>query len=303
MPAYLSHAIMAEEVYNKSINDKNLFKIPIKISSLKANSLGPDLAILAEKIKKYDTHNENSQLFFLNMIKHIKENRLIEDLEVMSMLYGHISHYFLDLYIHPLIYYQEKACQTKGIIHPHFLLEGYISSYLTSKILKKDYMEIKSDYLGTINFKNKNLTTTIKETYLKTYQDSNAIISYKIVLKTLKSLDYLIKNNQIITKDILIKLTKFNNFLKNNNLSATKITNENHNQWINLWNNTIHNESIMDLYHKAISDTFEAIEGVNKYLYNDNRISNLNIIFKDLSYDTAIPCQYVKRRTYKKVNK
>ena len=62
------------------------------------------------------------------------ENNLIENPHIISLLYGHISHYFLDINCHPLIYYIEFGCNQVGFIPPHDLIEGYLSSYLTEKI-------------------------------------------------------------------------------------------------------------------------------------------------------------------------
>ncbi len=295
MPAYLSHAIMAEEVYNKSITDEKLFRIPIKSSSLKANSLGPDLTLLNNKLRKYDSHNEKTKIFFLNMIKFIKDNQFYKDNEVMSLLYGHICHYFLDVYAHPFIYYLESFCKSTSLISPHYILEGYISSYLTSIILKKDYMSIKADYLGNINLKNKKVNITLKETYLKTYQDPSIIASYSILFTCFKTLDLLIKDNPLITKSILIKLTNFESFLKNNNLTKATLTNEKNHQWTNPWSKEVHSESLIELYEKSIEATLEAINTVNKYLYDNITITPLNNIFLDLSYDTGIPCNPKKR--------
>lgn len=286
---------MAEEIYNKSINDSKLFKLPITVSNLKASSLGPDLARLNELIYKYDTHNEKTQSFFLNMIKYIKTNKLISQSEVMALLYGHISHYFLDVYIHPLIYYQEKKLQTKKtIISPHTLIEGYISAYLTTKILKKDYMDIKPNYLGTINFKNKNLINTLRETYYKTYQDPNIIPSYIIIFKSIKTLDYLIKNNPLIKKETLIKLTNFSKFLKANDLTKEKIVNSNQELWQNQWNNCQQKDTLIKLYQKAVQNTLETINIVNTYLYDDASLSTLTKTFTNLSYDTATKCSHIK---------
>ena len=57
----------------------------------------------------------------------------------------------------------------------------------------------------------------------------------------------------------------------------------------------VHSESLIELYEKSIEATIEAINTVNKYLYDNITITPLNNIFLDLSYDTGIPCNPKKR--------
>ena len=92
-----------------------------------------------------------------------------------------------------------------------------------------------------------------------------------------------------------IKLTNFESFLKNNNLTKATLTNEKNHQWPNPWSKEVHSESLIELYEKSIEATLEAINTVNKYLYDNITITPLNNIFLDLSYDTGIPCNPKKR--------
>lgn len=63
-----------------------------------------------------------------------------------------------------------------------------------------------------------------------------------------------------------------------------------------VWKDTITGEdrieSFNDLYTNSINDTLSAIEEVNRYLYGNKFISDIESVFEDLSYDTGKRCLY-----------
>lgn len=303
MPAYLTHAIMGNTIYNNAKNDDRLFKINIPLPALKASTLSPDLAKLSKS--DFNSHNKDTDLYFFNMIEYIKENKLYNDLDAMSLLYGNISHYFLDVYTHPLIYYISENCVSLNKLNSHILTEGYISSYMSEKEQHTDYMNLKSNYIGSLNFANPNLKNLIRETYYKTYNDLTILKSYKTTFELIKLIEKLTKENRFTSKEKLIKLSKFKEYLEINNLSKEDLTNEQKEYWINPVTNEKYNESFIELYNKALTKTYEAIYHVNKYLYDTESKYNLYKIFTNLSYDTGVSCSlgknliYVKKKSIK----
>ena len=303
MPAYLTHAIMGNTIYNNAKNDDRLFKINIPLPTLKASTLSPDLTKLSKS--NFNSHNKDTDLYFFNMIEYIKENKLYNDLDVMSLLYGNISHYFLDVYTHPLIYYISENCVSLNKLNSHILTEGYISSYMSEKEQHTDYMNLKSNYIGSLNFANPNLKNLIRETYYKTYNDLTILKSYKTTFELIKLIEKLTKENRFTSKEKLIKLSKFKEYLEINNLSKEDLTNEQKEYWINPVTNEKYNESFIELYNKALTKTYEAIYHVNKYLYDTESKYNLYKIFTNLSYDTGVSCSlgknliYVKKKSIK----
>lgn len=303
MPAYLTHAIMGNTIYNNAKNDDKLFKIEIPLPILKASATSPDLSILTKS--NFSSHNKDTDLYFFNMIEYIKENKLYNDLDVMSLLYGNISHYFLDVYTHPLIYYISENCVSLNKLSPHVLTEGYISSYMSEKEQHKDYMNLKSDYMGSLNFANPNLKNLIRETYAKTYNDLTILKSYKTTFELIKLIEKLTKENRFTSKEKLIKLSKFKEYLEINNLSKEDLTNEQKEYWTNPVTNEKYNESFIELYNKSLTKTYEAIYHVNKYLYDNESKDTLYKIFTNLSYDTGVSCSlgknliYVKKKSIK----
>ena len=303
MPAYLTHAIMGNTIYNNAKNDDRLFKINIPLPTLKASTLSPDLTKLSKS--NFNSHNKDTDLYFFNMIEYIKENKLYNDLGVMSLLYGNISHYFLDVYTHPLIYYISENCVSLNKLNSHILTEGYISSYMSEKEQHTDYMNLKSNYIGSLNFANPNLKNLIRETYYKTYNDLTILKSYKTTFELIKLIEKLTKENRFTSKEKLIKLSKFKEYLEINNLSKEDLTNEQKEYWTNPVTNEKYNESFIELYNKALTKTYEAIYHVNKYLYDTESKYNLYKIFTNLSYDTGVSCSlgknliYVKKKSIK----
>ena len=287
---------MGNNLYDLSIKSLNIFRIPIKKTELRGYSLGADLSSLSSIIKK-DPHNYYTQSFFLNMIKYIKENKLNEDSQAMALLYGHIAHYFLDVNTHPFIFYLDKGCQQIGMIPSHHLIEGYLSSYLSEKILNKDIMDIKDDYFCNINLNDKEIIQLLDTIYGKIYKDSKITRIYKKTLMIFKNLERLIKNG-IVSKKILITFSKFNEFMFKNKIEYDELNNEVNATYFNPVTGEKHNESFLELYYKSLDMTLDAINKVNNYLYGNMPLSSLEKVFQDLSYDTGVSCKMGKRLIY-----
>lgn len=296
MPSYISHAIMGEQLYNELDREGHIFQIPISKEEFKGYSLGADLAFLSTKITN-DPQNYHTREFFINMLKYIKENKLIENSNVIALLYGHIAHYFLDINTHPLIYYTEQGCQRVGFIPNHDLVEGYISSYLSQKILGRKIMEIKPDYFNQIDLSNPNISKLLNSIYGQMYGDYNIIKSYKKVISLFSLLEDIIKSG-LIPEKMLIQISQFNQFLHRNNLTTSELVNDSHSTYTNPVTGEKHNESLIDLYNKSIEMAYEAIKVVNDYLYSQSDTLNLEQVFTDLSYDTGVKCSLGKKYAY-----
>lgn len=303
MPSYISHAIMGEQLYNEALSQNVITKIPISKEEIKGYSLGADLAFLSPKLKN-DPQNYRTRDFFINMINYIKENNLIENSHTISLLYGHIAHYFLDINTHPLIYYIESGCQKTSLIPNHELVEGYIDSYLTQKILGKDIMDIKANYFNQPNLSNIDASNLLNSIYGEIYGDYSIIQTYKRVLYIFSKLEELIKSG-LFPKEQLINISRFNQFLQKNNLTTSEILNNNNDRFHNPVTGQICNQSFMELYNQSIEMALEAIKIVNNYLYGIGTISELETVFKNISYDTGVECSLGKRMIYtrKKVNR
>ena len=296
MPAYITHAISAEDLYFDAQEDIALFKVGMSLKELKTYALGVDLALPA---KSFNAHNQHTQAFFLNLIKYVKDNKLYLNSHVLAFLYGHISHYFLDVNVHPFVFYLEKGCQKVGLIKPHNLVEGYISSYLCQKILKTDITYVDESYFNRANIADKEIAKMINTVYKATYGADNVSETYRETLNAFIFLEKITKN-PLISKDMLIKISGFKKFLTENNLLVEELINEFKETYLNPVTGSKHSESFIELYALAIEMTLDAIFKVNQYLYGNASLDSLKSVFTDLSYDTGVPCEMGKKFNYVK---
>lgn len=287
MPNYISHAIMGEQVHKIAVKSEDFFKVYIPKEMIRGYSLGADLAVFSRKTL-VNPHDYYTRDFFLTMIQYIKNNNLTENNQIMALLYGHIAHYFFDINAHPLIYYIEGGCKRAGILSNHDLIEGYLSSYLCEKILKKNIMEITPSYFNNISLNDIEIIKTLNSVYGSVYKDYNIVKSYKRVIAVFTFLENIIKSG-LVSQEMLIRISNFNVFLEKNNLTYSELINSEHNTFFNPITGEAHNESFMDLYNRSIEMTLDAIVEVNSYLYSNGSISALETVFTDLSYNTGVP--------------
>ena len=142
MPGFVSHTVMARDVYHRLKNKC------ANLDYMVTYSLGGDLSKYAKC--RYETHHKDMDKFIYNMADYIKENNLINNKDIMGVLYGHICHYVMDSIIHPLVRKVDKSCISNR--HNHTLIEVYYDNYLVnyryqidkSEYLKNGILKIKS---------------------------------------------------------------------------------------------------------------------------------------------------------------
>ena len=295
MPSYISHAIHSEELYKELKNEK-LLEENIKLYRLRGYSIAYDYAHLVPGV---DNHNNSAKDYLLYLIRYIKDNHLQTDTDIMAYLYGHISHFFFDAFAHPLIYYIEKGCMPTSIISSHFMVEGYMNSYLSENVLNKDIMDVKASYFNDINLNNPEVKKIIRDSYKKVYNKSHVMTSFHSVHDFFNLIENIYKNT-FKTMEVARNLTKFDFFLKRNKLSLSEMTNEDHNDWLNPVTGKLHNESFLDLFYQSIDSSLEAINEINNYLYNDMDFSNVEKVIPDVSLDTGLPKKYGVKMLYKR---
>ena len=295
MPAYMSHAIMMEKLYKDYVNDNKVFKNTLDINDLKTYSLGLDLSMTSLTLT-HNPHEEYTRDFFISMITYIKDNNLVNKNNVISLLYGHIAHYFLDVYAHPFIYYIEKSNKSNTIIPTHHLIEGYLDSYLSEKILKKDVMMLNEKYFNKGKIAKESLML-LNDIYYKIYHAKNIGFIYKRTLYLLSLLEKFIKYNHFSKKD-LYRISGLKKFLNDNKLSFIDLNNEKCLYYQNPVNGEYSRKSFLELFYLSIYKTLDAICEVNKYLYDNGQLERLEKVFENLSYDTGLDCKYGHKMVY-----
>ena len=295
MPSYISHAIHSEELY-KELNKEDLLKEDIKLNRLRGYSIAYDYAYL---VPKMDNHNNSAKDYLLYLVNYIKENNLQGNTDAMAYLYGHISHFYFDAYTHPLIYYIEKGCMPTSFLPSHFMVEGYLNSYLSQNVLNKDIMDVKAGYFSDVNLFDPEIKKIILKSYKKVYNKNNVMLSFIMVHDFFNLIESLYKDT-FKTMEFAKNLTKFDFFLKRNKLSLSEMANDEHNDWLNPVTGKLHNESFLELFYQSIDSSLEAIDEINNYLYNNGDFDNVIKVIPDLSLETGLPKSKGLKMLYKR---
>lgn len=298
MPAYISHAIMADKLHQNHKNDSRIFKNDIDVEELKTYSLGADLASISRRLK-YNPHKKYTKDFFLRMICYIKRNRLMNNRHVMALLYGHMAHYYLDICVHPFVYYLSHNATNHNLIPSHQIIEGYLDDYLATNILNRNIMDLDSHYFNKADLDNMMIKEVLNDVYSHIYGDNDIVKSYKDTVKIFTYIETLLKS-PMMNRELLIKLTRLREFLKINHLSEKDLVNSEHNEYFNPVTGLKDNKNIEEMFDKAMNLTLEAIMETNKYLYGSYNSSIIRKIFNDLSYDTGAPCYLGDKMVYVK---
>lgn len=282
MAAYLNHAQMALETYNKILKEQ-LLKTEINSKLMTAFSHGIDLSGY-----NYLTHNTKTQEFLLHFLSEIKQQKKIEDSTIMAMLYGHICHYFLDTIIHPYIYYIEKGTKPVlgQIVSGHLLVESYLSSYILKKRLNKYIMDVPASNYFTLSPKNCN--EILNQLYYQIYKVKNVARNYQCTLMLILFCEKVLKTTFLNNQNLCEKVVSFRRYLDANHLTLDEIANENHQTWLHPVTGKAFDKSVLDLYLESIEKATETIEQTNKYLYGDISLDSIKNYFPNISYDTGI---------------
>ncbi len=313
MPATITHAIFAEDIY-KNLPKKYQRIISKEKTSLLmfAQSTDPMMfySIFSIKTPKnlldfsHTFHTTNTNLFFTNLITYMKKEKSYLDPQTLAYLYGFICHFCLDSTCHPYIFYKTGIFnKLDKTTYKYNGLHNEIETYLDNVILKKVKLSQKQIKFKKFCFDLKpfsdSLTNCINDSFLKTYKISNMAHIYKKALtKMAYALDFFRIDKYGIKKfsyQILDKL-KPKTTMQLKYLSYYPYTpkrdylNESHKSWYYPTNkNNKKNESFFDLYSQALKQANQIIHKVNQYLFNDTPIF-IDKIFQNKSYVTGLDC-------------
>jgi hypothetical protein len=202
MPAYMSHIVMARDVYDKIDNDN------VSLDYMLTYSLGGDLARFSKCRRR--SHKEKTEEFIDNMWNYIKDKDLVNNKEYIGVLYGHICHYYMDKVCHPLIRKVDKLSVKVGF-KSHTLIESYIDSYLVDYKLDRDIDKYDMRYL----FKGKvrRIYKMIDDVYYKTYGVKYVSFSYFITKILYRNIRLLFR---LLGKKLLVRLSCFDKYMDMN---------------------------------------------------------------------------------------
>ena len=256
MPGFVSHTVMAKDVY-KRINNKN-----VNLDYMVTYSLGGDLTKYSKC--RYNTHHKDRDKFIYYLADYIKNNNLTNDSELMGVLYGHICHYVMDDIIHPLVRKIDKECIKDK--HNHTLIEEYYDTYL----VKLRYMTQKRKYLSLNKLNgsvNKKISKMLDYGYTNVYHTKNIGMYYKfnlllyrllIKLYLIFDIDKISGLNKFLNKNYNIDLYNDNNIISYNDYLGYKCS-----------------DSLSELYSDSINIACEYIDKIDKYLTNVHFYDNI----------------------------
>lgn len=286
MPSYISHAIFGQELRKEYLeyNKNNL----VDSEYMTQYTLALDLSRFTNSYKK--THQRKTRDFLMTMINYIKDNRLEHDAKALGVLFGHISHYFLDTNIHPLVYYNSEGCEAVGLISPHTFIEG-----LLDQELRQEKKVGFKRYLKNIRTNEQQYNEIISYTYDKVYHEKKILSSIKKSLIMLAGLEKFTNNTP---KEILVRFSGFKEFLDINKLSKEEILNNCHGIWQNPVTGVKCNKSMRELYHDALSQTMDAMRVISNYFNNLISCDQVERLFNNLSYDTGVDLNLGQQMVY-----
>lgn len=246
MPAYMSHIIMARDVYDKIDNKK------VDLHYMLTFSLGGDLCRFS-KCRRL-SHKIKMEEFIDNIWKYIKDNDLSSDGRYMGFLYGHICHYYMDMVCHSLIRKIDKI-SIRTRMKSHTLIEGYIDSYLVEYKYNSDIRNVntKDMFKGSVI----KLSKMIDYVYNNTYGIKYLSVSYYITKIMYSNIKWLFI---IFGKRLLRKISSFDKYISIN--KDIDIVNSNKSVYYKDYLGNEINDSFIDLYNKSIELSIDRINSL-----------------------------------------
>ncbi len=310
MPSFVSHNIFAREVLQflpdgikNTVNEnQNLYLLASQSFDLfKFNiSKHKELVTLCQT-----SHRINTNLYFIELLNIAKET---QNIELISFIYGSITHNILDANLHPFIVYKTGIFngkkETKKYDGLHTLLETqfdffnyerYYQKSIINKNLKKEFFPLVKVSKKTIN--------DINKVYYDLYNVSAGKYLFTGYKKARNTINIIRKQN-MINKLIFPLIHHYKkNFITyyvfNTRNHGYKFFNINHKVWhypsdINISKNS----SIIDLYQDSLLIAKEAIMAANDYIFNNADISRFTSIIGNKAYIRGIDANIIEPLIY-----
>jgi hypothetical protein len=286
MPSYKTHAI-----HITKCNDYIDKRIDLDLDDLKAFSFGPDSLVFTDPIVFNTQHNKDPEYFFLYLMNAIKNEHQLDNPELISFLYGQLSHYVLDYSFHPYVYYLTRNLKLNKIIDPHLQLEFWIDNYIMDK-----YGIHNKGFITDVRIDEKKSREIIDDVYFKVFKCLFASGKYDIGINALTSFENKVRFNDKFPRsaEFIGDLT----YEKRQKIFEWFLNRE-RKTWLHPINGEKHNESFHELWNNAVALYIETIEDVNRYLYDGKPLHN-KLLESNSSYDTALECNRPKKLIYAK---
>lgn len=312
MPSTITHSYFIMDIYDRlPINRKQFLlgqKENLKVFSQSLDVLNFYTSFDFKKNKKVRNfskifHTKKTGDYIITLINYIKYNNYSNDPEVMSFLYGIISHYVLDSTIHPYIYYKVGIFNrhdktTYKYNCKHHVLENLIDQYMVK--LRENILPNKFKYYKQlkINQYNDNLNEIINFSFREVYKISKID---DVLLKSTKNMKLAFKYLRYDPIGIKIRLYSVIDLILPKSIPKISflsydIKNKYFDDYLNISHKKWHyptkkskkyNYSFIDLYLISLSNAINMIREVDLYIYKDKKV-NLENIIQNKSYLTGM---------------
>ena len=251
MPSYVSHTIMARDVYKKLKNDT------VDLDYMLTYSLGGDLSKFAKC--RFPSHRLSVRDEFFNyLVEFVKKNNLEEDPKVKGVIYGHLCHYAFDDLAHPLI---RKLCNE---CVPHKNNHGFLEIEYDIYLVNKKYKLPLSKYDNKALFKGKmtkEIAQMLDYAYEKTFDCKHLSRYYRFNIFLYKKIRLLYV---VLGRKLMRFLYGIDRFLKKN--KDKDIYNKKHKIKYKDINKKESTDDFDTVYKKSIEKAVKDIEKMSKLL-------------------------------------
>ncbi len=269
-------------------------------------SQGPDpLYYIREKrFKKVadDIHRYRTRDFFKTMVNYVKQHNTEA---TYSFMFGFISHYILDAYIHPFVYYntgvyEEDNPSTFHMRGLHMKFERSIDCVQIQKECKINPRKMNlTKYYFPLKKAPSEVNQLMHHVLQKEYQLEDGFKMYERSASAMyKTLKYIVTDRTGIKKLIYKFVDLFN---KDNDMFLSDLSLYNHienydyhNDSKNIWLDPLTGEeqrtSIDEIIQNAKEKALDVLKKVDAYIHKKSTI-NLDNIFTDLSFNTGKDCK------------
>lgn len=323
MAGTITHAYFALDLYDRlSIRSKEL--LMDEKESLKLFAQNTDILFFynitnfkkGKKIRNFGYRSQKIKTyeFFSTLINYIKYNHHQYNPQVISYLYGMLSHYVLDSTVHPFIIYKtgqfnKDDKNTYKYNHLHGEIESYLDNYMLRLREGINPNKFKCyDFCFNVDSFNKELVEVMDFTYKEVFGISNFHEYYFKASKQMKFFYRVFRYDPIGIKKSFYKIIDLvfpKYYLRKvplsfhiSNKDKKKFLNLEHKRWYNPTDKrTKSNESYLELYTKALYKTTKMIQEINQFFYYDKKI-NLKKVIGNLSYETGKDCDKKRELKY-----
>jgi len=284
-------------------------KYPFKKEILYIAAQGPDpfYYVLSKKYTNKPRkiadlmHDTATGLMLTNIVKEVKRNLTPE---TYTFLVGFVSHYVLDITIHPYVYYHvgeydknnPETYEYRGL---HVKFERSIDYDIMQRDLKKKPHTFKfyKTYFPAYNLPT-SVSDIVARTVYETYHIGHSAEIYQLGVQTMQKVLKRYAYDRFGLKKALFKIIDLFNRKQDlllqdislyNHTSDFDYINVEHRAWHHPVTNEIHKDSVLMLYQKALKDAKDMMTEINDYIFNNKKV-NFKNLFPNISFNSGMPC-------------